>query len=45
LCALTALCIVSTKQARRLQTGLCLRDRNVTTMSGLGGSWFIGLLL
>ena len=30
-------CILSTKQARRLQTGLRLRDRNATMMSGFVG--------
>jgi len=47
LCALTSLfsmyCAVSTKQAHRLQTGLHLRYRNVTMMSGFGGSRFMDL--
>jgi len=33
-------CIVSTKQARRLQTGLLHRDTKATMMSGFGGTVF-----
>jgi len=38
-------CVVSTKQAQRLQTGLRLRARYATMMSGFGGSRFRDLLL